>query len=90
MAAAVPSLVLHIPHASTDIPFKLRRAFVMDDAHLKLELLKMTDHYTDELFLLPPQVATTVVYPISRLVCDPERYPDDSEETMAARGMGVI
>ena len=85
-----PAIVLHIPHASTEIPDDVRQSFVVDDAQLRLELLRMTDHFTDELFRVPPAVATSAVYPVSRLVCDPERFPDDAEETMAARGMGVI
>ena len=85
-----PSIVLHIPHASREIPDDVRQSFVIDDAQLELELLRMTDHFTDDLFLVPTGVATPVVYPVSRLVCDPERFPDDSEEAMAARGMGVI
>ncbi len=85
-----PDIVLHIPHASREIPDDVRRSFVIDGAQLELELLRMTDHFTDELFLVPPTVATPVVYPVSRLVCDPERFPDDSQEPMAARGMGVI
>ena len=85
-----PPIVLHIPHAGTEIPDDVRQSFVVDGAQLKLELLRMTDHFTDELFLVPPAVATAVVYPVSRLVCDPERFPDDSEEAMSARGMGVI
>ena len=57
---AVPPIVLHIPHASTDIPLDVRESFVIDDSQLELELLQMTDHFTDELFLVPPDVATSV------------------------------
>jgi N-formylglutamate amidohydrolase len=85
-----PAIVLHIPHASTEIPSDVRESFVIDGAQLELELLRMTDHFTDELFALPADSASSVAYPVSRLVCDPERYPDDSEETMSALGMGVI
>ena len=85
----VPPIVLHIPHASTDIPPEVRPSFLTTEAQLERELLLMTDHYTDELFLIPPAVATSVLYPVSRLVCDPERFLDDSEEPVAPRGMGV-
>ena len=50
----------------------------------------MTDAYTDELFALAPEAATTVKFPVSRLVLDPERFEDDQQESMASRGMGVI
>jgi hypothetical protein len=33
---------------------------------------------------------TCVIFPISRLVCDVERFPSDPDEPMATRGMGVI
>ena len=48
----------------------------------------MTDWFTDELFELPG--AIRIVFPISRLVLDPERFLDDEKEPMARRGMGVI
>ncbi len=50
----------------------------------------MTDRYTDLLFAQAPDDACTVIYPVSRLIVDPERFVPDSEEPMAARGMGVI
>jgi N-formylglutamate amidohydrolase len=62
----------------------------LDDAELEKELLRMTDAYTDVLFPLTPVEAARVVFPISRLVCDVERFPSDDDEPMAARGMGVI
>jgi len=62
---------------------------VAEDA-LERELLTRTDWFTDELFALSSSVATTVRFPVSRLVLDPERYLDDAIEPMAARGMGVI
>ena len=49
----------------------------------------MTDHFTDELFAGSSGTAR-VVYPVSRLVVDPERFVDDAQETMVSRGMGVI
>ncbi len=72
------------------VPDEVRRSFVIDGTLLETELLRMTDHFTDELFLTPAVLATAIIYPVSRLACDPERFPDDSEEDMAARGMGVI
>jgi N-formylglutamate amidohydrolase len=50
----------------------------------------MTDRYTDELFALPLDAATTVAFPVSRLVVDPERFADDADEPMSRKGMGVI
>ena len=48
----------------------------------------MTDWFTDELFNIPG--ATRISFPMSRLVVDPERFLDDAQEVMAARGMGVV
>ena len=80
--------VLHIPHSATAIPADVRESFLLDDEALAAEVVTMTDHLTDRLFELPG--AARVVYPVSRLVLDPERFPDDSQEPMAARGMGMI
>ena len=50
----------------------------------------MTDSYTDELFAPKSEYMQTVVFPVSRLALDPERFEDDAQEVMAERGMGVI
>jgi len=60
------------------------------DLELQKELLRMTDSFTDELFPPTPVEAARVVFPISRLICDVERFPSDEEEPMATRGMGVV
>jgi len=83
-------VVLHIPHASRLVPPEERQAIGLDDAELNNELLRMTDTYTDELFPVTRVEAGRVVFPLSRLICDVERFPSDDDEPMAARGMGVI
>jgi len=88
--STAPSAVIHVPHASTVIPGDVRYQFVLTDDALRVELLRMTDAYTDELFALPHDVAIQVRFPVSRLVVDPERFVDDSQEVMASKGMGVI
>lgn len=94
MSSSAPQLprklVLHIPHSSHFIPPEARRAIVLDDAALRTELLRMTDAYTDELFEVTAAEAGRVVFPVSRLICDVERFSSDQDEPMAARGMGVI
>ena len=72
------------------VPQDIRKSFVLTQEELDHELLLMTDRYTDELFTLPPGLAKMVIYPVSRLVADPERFPDDHEEPMSKVEMGVI
>jgi N-formylglutamate deformylase len=82
-------VVLHIPHSSRRVPEEERQAILVDNTELNGELLRMTDAYTDELFPITPVEAGRVIFPLSRLVCDVERFPSDENEPMAARGMGV-
>lgn len=83
--------ILHVPHSSTHIPAETRDALLLDDDGLALELMKMTDHHTVELFtggLASGHKA--IIFPVSRLVVDVERFEDDSDEPMSEQGMGVI
>lgn len=61
---------------------------MLSDRELESELTRLTDSYTDELF--DCGLATPVVFPVSRLVVDPERFLDDVEEPMSKFGMGVV
>jgi N-formylglutamate amidohydrolase len=79
-------MILHIPHSSHIIPENLREQIVLSDADLTAELTLMTDAFTDELFSLPR--TTTIRFPVSRLVVDVERFPDDAQEPMSKVGMG--
>jgi N-formylglutamate amidohydrolase len=71
------------------VPADVRATLILSDADLGAELIRMTDSYTDQLFELP-EGAARIVFPVSRLVVDPERFVDDAQEPMAARGMGVV
>lgn len=53
---------------------------------IQKELLVMTDWYTDELF--NHGLGKAIIAPVSRLVCDTERFSHDENESMAQRGMG--
>jgi N-formylglutamate deformylase len=83
-------VVSHIPHASLMIPEDVRGQFVLSDQQLRAELRLMTDRSTDELFGEATPGAADVVFPVSRLVVDPERFENDVDEPMASVGMGVI
>ena len=61
-----------------------------DDADLRRELDRMTDHRTLALFSDPSSEAVVVRSPVSRLVVDVERFSNDIDEPMAARGMGAV
>ena len=86
----ISSLVLHIPHASPKIPPDLRDTFLLSDQALQAELNRITDHATDLIFPKAFPAAPAAVFPISRLVVDPERFCDDSKKPMSRVGMGVI
>ena len=73
--------IFHIPHASTFIPDRYLSGFLPG---LEENLLRMTDWYTDELFDFG--FGDRLVYPVSRLVCDPERFRVDEREEMAQIG----
>ena len=81
-------MILHIPHSSRTIPDDFRDQIVLSDEDLCIELRLMTDACTHELFSLPE--TTIVRFPISRLIVDVERFPDDAEEPMRKVGMGMI
>lgn len=83
-------VVLHIPHDSIAVPDSVRGQFVLDDAQLATELDTITDHKTLALFAGSDSGAKVVRAEVSRLVVDVERFPNDAEEPMAARGMGAI
>ena len=88
-----PALVLHVPHSATAIPADVRSQLRLDDAELTAELAAMTDWHTDRLATEAVEragVDATVFRNLrSRLVVDPERFPDD-REVMAGRGMGAV
>jgi N-formylglutamate deformylase len=51
----------------------------------------MTDRHTDRVFAWIRDLGGTLfVNRVSRLVVDPERFPDDAAEPMAAVGQGVV
>ncbi len=87
------TVVIHVPHASQQIPPEVRAGIVLDDDALDRELDAMTDAYTD---VIASRVAAQAgvrpwvfVNRLSRLVVDPERFPDEREE-MNAVGMGAV
>lgn len=87
------SVLLHVPHSSRRLPAEVRAGIVLDDAQLEAELEAITDARTDEIAAGAAEAAGVrpwvFVNRLSRLVVDPERFPDETEE-MNAVGMGVV
>jgi hypothetical protein len=74
----LPDWVLfHAPHDSTIIPPSKWSKLLLSNAELKAELLRMTDHWTFDLFAEGIPERRVLRSPVSRLV-DMERYEDFS------------
>ena len=62
----------------------------MSNLVLKDEIDQLTDHATDTIFTNAFPRYNSVIFPVSRRVVDPERFSNDSDETMGAVVMGVF
>jgi N-formylglutamate amidohydrolase len=86
-------VILHVPHSSRTIPDDVRRGITLDDAALGAELDHITDAHTAEIAAAAvarcPTAPWRFVNGLSRLVIDPERFPDEREEMLAV-GMGAV
>ncbi|MEV6330101.1 N-formylglutamate amidohydrolase [Streptomyces sp. NPDC051909] len=86
-------VLLHVPHSSRVVPPEVRAGIVLGDAELERELDHITDAHTAEIAAVAAASAGTApwrfVNRLSRLVVDPERFPDEREEMLAA-GMGAV
>ena len=86
-------IIIHVPHSARFIPEDVRRDILLSDVNLETELDSMTDSLTAEIVLHatagltnPP---TLFMNKFSRLVIDPERFPDE-REVMNKIGMGAV
>jgi len=82
-------LLIHLPHDATAIPSEDRRDFLLTEAELRAESLRLTDAHSAALYAegLPPE--DFVRAEVSRLVVDTERFADDTQEPCARVGMGA-
>lgn len=91
--ASESPVILHVPHSSRYIPPAVRADIVLDDPALEFELDHITDGHTAELAAAAARLARVrpwqFVNRFSRLVVDPERFPDEREEMLAV-GMGAV
>ena len=86
-------VILHVPHSSREIPADARSGIVLDDTGLERELDHITDSHTAAIAEAAALAAGVTpwrfVNGLSRLVVDPERFPDEREEMLAV-GMGAV
>ncbi|MFJ9714656.1 N-formylglutamate amidohydrolase [Streptomyces sp. NPDC101213] len=86
-------VILHVPHSSRAVPAPVRQGIVLDDAALERELDHITDSHTAEIAAAAADRCATTpwrfVNRLSRLVVDPERFPDEREEMLSV-GMGAV
>ena len=83
-------IIIHVPHSSILIPPEIRKDLLLLDNELEIELLRMTDWYTDELASIGEKYGYIIKNDFSRLVVDPERFRDDTNEIMRSAGMGAV
>jgi N-formylglutamate amidohydrolase len=90
---AKSKVILHVPHSATFIPEEVREHILLSDLELKAELDEMTDTFTEAVALKAAEISGTkpwlFINNFSRLVIDPERFPD-YREAMNAVGMGAV
>ncbi len=77
-------------HAARRISTDFRTNLLLDHAELEVELDRLTDHYTDELFAFQKPEFATVLFAVSRSVVDPERFEEGAKKPIAKGGRGVI
>ncbi|WP_415394430.1 N-formylglutamate amidohydrolase (plasmid) [Rhodococcus globerulus] len=83
-------VVIHVPHSSRLIPPDIRADLMLTDQELADELDEATDTATDEIALAALAHVrvrpTIVINHLSRLVIDPERFPDGDPAEAFGRG----
>ncbi|MEV5972140.1 N-formylglutamate amidohydrolase [Streptomyces sp. NPDC051921] len=86
-------VLLHVPHSSRLVPSDVRADIVLGDAALERELDHITDGHTDVVAAVAATSADATPWRflnrLSRLVVDPERFPDEREEMLSV-GMGAV
>jgi N-formylglutamate amidohydrolase len=88
--APSPRVVIHVPHASTDLPDAYRAQFGISDEDLVAEIHDSADLLTDLLARASWPGAQIIKAEVSRVLLDVERYADDEQEEMSRVGRGVI
>lgn len=89
MAGDYGFVVVHVPHASFEIPKQYNSSILLGEKQLWREMRRMTDAFCDELYD-SPEFPVRVVAKYSRFVCDVERFRDDDLEPRAKYGQGLM
>lgn len=88
---ATSNVIVHVPHAGLIFPGEERSSFLLTDRAREVEALLMADTATDTLARITQELSAVkpwvFINRLSRLVVDPERFTDETEE-MNSVGMG--
>ena len=82
-------VVIHLPHSAQHIPDFIRNSMLVTDNELMQDMVAFTDWRTRDIFT-HRAFPNRVVFPVSRMVCDPERYRSDKDESMSKVGLGAV
>ena len=80
--------IIHIPHASLDIPDSFKKQIKIDYDKFMEENIFISDYKIDE--FVPKDISNVLKFKYSRMYCDVERYLDDEQEEMSKYGMGYL
>lgn len=90
---ATSPVIIHVPHGGTWIPAERQSEFLLSKDALEAEAHLMADLDTlqlaESVYSVSGSKPSMFLNQVSRLVFDPERFDDESEE-MNAVGMGVL
>lgn len=82
--------VVHIPHSSLVIPEDYSGSFCVPEKVVKREQRRMTDAWCHELYHDTGLTDTYIINPVSRILCDVERFRDDKDEGNSKIGQGLM
>ena len=86
-------IIIHVPHAGTIVPVDAEKDIMLPKEDLTTEVFTMADTKTDQIAHAVYEKIETkpklFINNLSRLVIDPERFPDEREE-MNSVGMGAV
>jgi N-formylglutamate amidohydrolase len=82
-------IIMHIPHSSLSIPSEDQVNFCISPENLRIQVDKLNDHFTDELFNSDLTNVKPLIFPVNRFLVDVERFENDEYEPMSLKGMGA-